>query len=63
MDNHIYKKDIEECITDEILKDFKAAVSFYQFPENRIKMIRRQWYICTSKPIRTGLPLHIWDIR
>lgn len=116
---------LEECITDEILKDFKVAVPFYQFPEKsnqnekaamahlylgnkvteqeRLRLLKRvsQEYSLdlytgsditplpkakhrglaktmtempkifhlskinlnfTSKPIRTGLPLRIWDI-
>lgn len=116
---------LEECITDEILRDFKAAVPFYQFPEKsnqnekaamahlylgnkvteqeRLRLLKRvsQEYSLdlytgsditplpkakhrglaktmtempkifhlskinlnfTSKPIRTGLPLRIWDI-
>lgn len=116
---------LEECITDEILQDFKAAVPFYQFPEKsnknekaamahlylgnkvteqeRLRLLKRisEEYKLdlytgsdvsalpkanhrglaktmtempkifhlskinlnfTSKPIRTGLPLRIWDI-
>lgn len=116
---------LEECITDEILQDFKAAVPFYQFPEKsnknekaamahlylgnkvteqeRLRLLKRVseeyrldlytgsdisllpqanfrglaktmtempkiFHLSkinlnfTSKPIRTGLPLRIWDI-
>lgn len=116
---------LEECITDEILEAFKAAVPFYQFPEKsnqnekaamahlylgnkvteqeRLRLLKRisEEYKLdlytgsdisalpqanhrglaktmtempkifhlskinlnfTSKPIRTGLPLRIWDI-
>lgn len=116
---------LEECITDEILREFKAAVPFYQFPEKsnknekaamahlylgnkvteqeRLRLLKRVseeyeldlytgsditalpnanyrglaktmtempkiFHLSkinlnfTSKPIRTGLPLRIWDI-
>lgn len=116
---------LEECITDELLREFKKAVPFYQFPEraNRneraamahlylgnkvteqerlrfLKRISAEYKLdlytgsdvsaiplanhrglassltempkifhlskinlnFTSKPIRTGLPLRIWDI-
>lgn len=116
---------LEECITDEILQEFKAAVPFYQFPEKsnknekaamahlylgnkvteqeRLRLLKRVseeynldlytgsdisllpeanfrglaktmtempkiFHLSkinlnfTSKPIRTGLPLRIWDI-
>ena len=116
---------LEECITDQILQDFKKAVPFYQFPERadhndraamahlylgnqvteqeRLRLLKRvseefglDLYTAsdfsplpharyrglaktttempkifhlskinlnfTSKPIRTGLPLRVWDI-
>lgn len=116
---------LEECITDQILEDFKKAVPFYRFPEKsnqnekaamahlylgnkvteqeRLRLLKRisEEYSLdlytgsdvsalphahvrglaktatempkifhlskinlnfTSKPIRTGLPLRIWDI-
>lgn len=116
---------LEECITDEILTDFKAAIPFYEFPERSnkndkaamahlylgnkvteqerlrlLKAISENYTLdlytgsdvsslplvnhrglaktmtempkifhlskinlnFTSKPIRTGLPLRIWDI-
>ena len=116
---------LEECITDGILKEFKEAVPFYQFPERadhndraamahlylgnkvteqeRLRLLKRvsetyklDLYTAsdfsplpkanyrglaktttempkifhlsrinlnfTSKPIRTGLPLRVWDI-
>lgn len=116
---------LEECITDEVLQEFKKAVPFYQFPERanqnekaamahlylgnkvteqeRLRLLKRVseeykldlytgsdvsslplanhkglaktmtempkiFHLSkinlnfTSKPIRTGLPLRIWDI-
>lgn len=116
---------LEECITDEILQDFKEKVPFYQFPERAehneraamahlylgkkvteqerlrlLKAVSEQFKLdlytvsdfsplpqasyrgiarhdtvtpkifhlskinlnFTAKPIRTGLPLHVWDI-
>ncbi|MEY8515831.1 glycosyltransferase [Lachnospiraceae bacterium 29-84] len=116
---------LEECITEEILQQFKAAIPFYVFPENanrneraamaqlylgnkvteqeRLRLLKRvsEEYALdlyttsdfsplpkaryrglaetkeqmpkifrmskinlnfTSKPIRTGLPLRVWDI-
>lgn len=37
---------LEECLTDQIVTEFKNKIPFISSRRNRIIMIRRQWRIC-----------------